>query len=164
MPITTFSGEKNLGEISDKLFVRLTARQREKVEDELLKVNPQLRELSSVPPGAVLNVPDIPELRAKARTTPDGPDAQLFAQLRADLSGYSKQLATRNDEVKAAIAETRKVLADQVLTKVIGDDKVLRTLADGIGKANAEREQDLEEQQKALGEAFEQMLKDLDSR
>jgi len=50
-----------------------------------------LRELSSVPPGAVLNVPDIPELRAKARTTPDGPDAQLYAQLRAYLSGFDRR-------------------------------------------------------------------------
>jgi len=37
-------------------------------------------------------------------------------------------------------------------------------LTDGISKANAECEQDMEEQQKAFGEAFEQMLKDLDSR
>lgn len=163
MAITTFSGEKNLDELADKLFVRLTPRQREKVNAALLKANPQLSELSSVQPGVILQVPDLPELSAKTRAVADSPDAQLLAQLRLELNGYTKRLEPRYGEAQAAIAETKKVLADQVLIKVMGEDPTLRALVDGIGKANEVRAGELAQQQKDFSVAFEQLLKDLDS-
>jgi hypothetical protein len=163
MPITTFNGEKNLDELSDKLFVRLTPLQREKVGAALLKANPQLGELSSVPPGAILKVPDLPELSAKTRGAPDSPDAQLMAQLQTGLASYDKRLGTRNEEAKVAITQTKRVLADPALIRVIADDPTLRALVDGIGKANEAREGELAQQQKDFSVALEQLLKDLDS-
>jgi hypothetical protein len=163
MPILTFSGEKNLDELSDKLFVRLTPRQREKVSDALLKANPQLGELTTVPPGTLLDVPDLPELSAKARAVPDSPDQQLLAQLRSELGGYQKRLATRYDDAQADLAGSKRILADQVLIKVIGEDPTLRALVDGIGKANEARAGELAQQQKDFSGAMDQMLKDLDS-
>jgi hypothetical protein len=67
MPITSFRGEKSLAEIADLMFERLTPKQREKAEAAILKANPRLSDLSTLPRGAVLKVPDLPELRAKAR-------------------------------------------------------------------------------------------------
>jgi hypothetical protein len=163
MPILTFNGEKNLDELSDKLFVRLTPRQREKVSDALLKANPQLGKLATVPPGTLLDVPDLPELSAKAKAQSDSPDQQLLAQLRSELGGYQKRLSTRYDDAQAELAGSTRVLADQVLIKVIGEDPTLRALVDGIGKANQARAGELAQQQKDLSGAMDQMLKDLGS-
>lgn len=163
MPILTFSGEKNLDELSDKLFVRLTPRQREKVSDALLKANPQLGELATVPPGTLLDVPDLPELSAKAKAQSDSPDQQLLAQLRNELGGYQKRLSARYDDAQIELAGTANVLGDQVLIKVMGEDPMLRALVDGIGKANQARAGELAQQQKDLSGAMDQMLKDLAS-
>lgn len=163
MPITTFNGEKNLSELSDKLFVRLTPLQREKVGAALLKANPQLGELSNVPPGAILKVPDLPELSAKTRGAPDNPNVQLMGRLRSELASYDKRLGTRNEEVNVAIAHTKQALADPMLTRVVGKDPTLRKLVDGIGKANEAREGELAQQKKDFGVALEQLLKDLDN-
>ncbi|HEF4760906.1 TPA: hypothetical protein SAN82_003353 [Pseudomonas putida] len=163
MPITTFNGEKNLSELSDKLFVRLTPLQREKVGAALLKANPQLGELSSVPPGAILKVPDLPELSAKTRGAPDNPNVQMMGRLRSELDSYDKRLGARNEEANVAIAHTKQLLADPMLTRVIGRDPTLRQLLEGIGKANEAREGELAQQQKEFGVALEQLLKDLDN-
>ncbi|MDB5979767.1 MAG: hypothetical protein JWQ69_782 [Pseudomonas sp.] len=163
MPILTFSGEKNIDELSDKLFVRLTPRQREKVSDALLKANPQLGELATVAPGTLLDVPDLPELSAKARAVSDSPDQLLLAQLRNELGGYQKRLAARYDDVQAELEGSKRVLADQVLIKVIGEDPMLRAVVDGIGKANEARAGELAQQQKDFSGAMDQMLKDLGS-
>ena len=48
MPIATFRGEKTVAAIADKLFVKLTPKQREKAEAALIKENPQLRDRKSV--------------------------------------------------------------------------------------------------------------------
>jgi hypothetical protein len=163
MPITTFNGEKNLSELSDKLFVRLTPLQREKVGAALLKANPQLGELSSVQPGAILKVPDLPELSAKTRAAADNPNVQTMGRLRSELASYDKQLGARNAEANVAIAHTKQALADPMLTRAIGKDSTLRQLLEGIGKANEAREGELAQQQKAFGMALEQLLKDLDN-
>lgn len=92
MAVTTFRGEKNLGELADKLFTRLTPRQREKVEDALLKANPQLDQITELRSGTLLKVPDLPELRAKAKRAGDGPDDQLAAHLDAELAAFGKHL------------------------------------------------------------------------
>jgi hypothetical protein len=163
MPITTFNGEKNLNELSDKLFVRLTPLQREKVGAALLKANPQLGELSSVPPGAILKIPDLPELSAKTRGAPDTPNAQLMGRLRSELASYDKRLGARNKEANVANAHTKQALADPMLTRVIGKDPTLKKLQEGIGKANEARESELAQRQKDFGVALEQLLKDLDN-
>lgn len=163
MPITPFNGEKNLDELSDKLFVRLTPLQRKKVGAALLKANPQLGELTSVPPGAILNVPDLPELSAKTRGAPDSPNVQMMGRLRSELASYDKRLGARFEEANVAIAHAKRALTEPILTKEIGKDGTLRTLVDGIGKANEAREGELAQQQKHFGVALEQLLKDLDS-
>lgn len=162
MPITTFRGEKTLADIANKLFARLTPRQRKTVEDALLKANPQLREIASLRTGAILHVPALPELRAKTRRALENPDEQLAAQLRDDLSAYGKRLAERNKAAQAQVAATAKLVADRNLAKAIGDDPALRTLLEDIGKSNGMREQALAQRQKAFDVALEQILKELD--
>lgn len=161
MAVITFRGEKNLGELADKLFTRLTPRQREKVEGELLKANPQLQEIAALRAGTVLKVPDLPELQAKAKRASDGPDDQLATLLGNELANFSKYLTPRFNAAQAALAQTEEVLSSPELIKAIGKDKALRELTKQIGEANVARKPELEKRQQALVAALKQMRADL---
>lgn len=154
MAVTLYRGEKNLGELADKLFAGLTARQRDKTEAALLRANPQLAELTTLRAGAILQVPDMPELRVKARRAGENPDEQIAAQLNAELAELDKHLAQRHAAAAAAVEETDRVLADKRLGKLIGQDRSLHELVQGLGKANAARKQDLAERGKQLKEVL----------
>ncbi len=161
MAVTTFRGEKNLGELADKLFTRLTPRQREKVEDALLKANPQLDQITELRSGTLLKVPDLPELRAKAKRAGDGPDDQLAAHLDAELAAFGKHLTQRFAAAQEAVAKTESVLNEPELKRVITKEPPLRDLAKQIGTLNAERKKQLEERQQKFAAALKQMQGEL---
>lgn len=161
MAVTTFRGEKNLGELADKLFTRLTPRQREKVEDALLKANPQLDQITELRSGTLLKVPDLPELRAKAKRAGDGPDDQLAAHLDAELAAFGKHLAQRFAAAQEAAAKTESVLNEPELKRVITKEPPLRDLAKQIGTLNTERKKQLEERQQKFAAALKQIQGDL---
>lgn len=162
MAVTTFRGEKNLGELADKLFARLTPRQREKVEDALLKANPQLDQITSLRAGTLLKVPDLPELRAKAKRAGDGPDDQLARHLEVELQAFGQQLIKRFATAQEAVAKTESVLNEAELKRVIAKEPSLRDLAKQIGTLNGERKKQLEERQQKLVAALKQMQGDLE--
>ncbi|WJN57309.1 hypothetical protein [Pseudomonas sp. SO81] len=164
MAVTTFRGEKNLGELADKLFLRLTPRQREKVEGALLQANPQLEEISSLRAGTLLKVPDLPELRAKANRAGGNPDDQLAEHLSNELTAFARLLGPRFAAAQEAVAQTAAVLAEPELNRVIAKEKPLRDLAKNIGTLNEARKQGLEERQQALIAAVKQMQGDLQKR
>jgi phage tail protein X len=164
MAVTTFRGEKNLGELADKLFLRLTPRQREKVEGALLQANPQLEELSSLRAGTVLKVPDLPELRAKANRAGGNPDDQLAEHLSNEMTDFARLLGPRFAAAQEAVAQTAAVLAEPELNRVIAKEKPLRDLAKNIGTFNEARKQALEERQQALIAAVKQIQGDLQKR
>ena len=163
MAITTFRGEKNLGDLSSKLCVRLTPKQKEKVEAALLKANPQLGEIGTLRAGTILHVPDLPELRSKTRRALESPEQQVIDQLREDLGAYDKHLAARSETAQAEVAATAALLKDKNLLRAIGNDAALKQLLGEIGKSNGERKQKLVDRQKALGMALEQLQKELQS-
>ena len=164
MAVTTFRGEKNVGELADKLFLRLTPRQREKVESALLQANPQLEELSSLRAGTLLKVPDLPELRAKANRAGGNPDDQLAEHLSNELTAFVRRLGPRFAAAQEAVAQTAAVLAEPELNRVIAKEKPLRDLAKNIGTFNEARKSELEERQRALSAAVKQMQGDLQKR
>ncbi len=108
MPFATFEGEGSVEEIADRLFVRLTPRQRETATAELLRANPNLERIRTVERGTVLNVPDIPALRAKATESNESPDARMLQLLAASVDTYGGRLAERQAadaaEIKAQSA------------------------------------------------------------
>lgn len=161
MAVTTFRGEKNLGELADKLFTRLTPRQREKVEDALLKANPQLDQITELRSGTLLKVPDLPELRAKAKRAGDGPDDQLAAHLDAELAAFAKHLTQRFAAAQETVVKTESVLNEPELKRVITKEPPLRDLAKQIGTLNAERKKQLEERQQKFAAALKQMQGEL---
>lgn len=161
MPVIPFRGEKSLGEIADKLYNRLTPKQREKVESALLQQNPQLADLAALPTGTLVRLPQMPELSAKARAGSQGPQAEVAAQLGDGLGAYAKQLTLRYRQAMAALAETQALLGDEELRRAIAKEPALQALAKDIGPACEARAKQLEQRQKAASEGLKQALADL---
>lgn len=164
MAVITFRGEKNIGELADKLFLKLTPRQREKVEGALLKANPELDRIDNLRAGTLLKVPDLPELRAKANRAGGNPDDQLAEHLGNELVAFARLLGPRFAAAQEAVAQTAAVLGEPELNRVIAKERPLRDLVKNIGTLNETRKQALEERQQALTSAVKQMQENLHKR
>jgi hypothetical protein len=161
--ITTYRGEKNLTELSNKLFARLTPRQQEKVEAALLKANPQLQDIANLQSGTLLHVPSLPELRNKTRRVLENPDAQITARLLEDVGTYDTLLAARHETAQAQLAVTARLLSNKDMLKAMAGDPTLKQLIADIDKSNGERKQVLSERRQAISAAFKQMLSDMEA-
>lgn len=135
MAVATFRGEKSIADIADKLFVKLTPKQRKSAEAALLKANPQLRDIDSLRQGSILRVPDLPELRPKAVRSLENPDDQIADDLSVALAEFSR---LAGGQFKAEIADTRSgqaLLGSAALKKALAGAPELQELADEAGRA-----------------------------
>jgi hypothetical protein len=162
MPIATFRGEKTVGEIADKLYLRLTPRQRETAEAALLKANPQLTNLREVPSGTVLRVPDIPELRAKTNRNLENPDAQIATTVGEALAGFGQRLDTRMQAAEAAAKDQLALLKSREVKAALANAPELQARADAANQALNERAKGLNQRGKALQAAVKQAREDLE--
>lgn len=163
MAIASFRGEKSVADLADKLYTKLTPRQRELAVDAILKANPQLAEIDKVPQGTLLNLPVLPELRAKATRKLESPDDQIVSQLRDALNAHGKRLAERNRQALTALEETRRHLEDKALAEAIHKNPALPEVVQSIVKAGEVRNKELADRQKRFELAVAQILKDLDA-
>lgn len=154
MPIATYRGEKSVADIADKLYLKLTPRQRETAEAAILKANPQLTDLRRVPDGAVLRVPDIPELRPKTNRTLENPDTQIADTITDALGALGKRLAACTETATASAAAQAKLLKSAALKQALANEPELQAAADAASKALAGRAKALETRQAALTEAI----------
>lgn len=161
MPIATFRGENSLGELADKLFARLTPRQRDKAETALLKANPQLADLSAVSHGTVIQVPDLPELRPKARRTLENSDARILDTVSQAVTDYAHQAGPRFAQAAEALKVQDGVLSSGELKKALGRIPALQALAGQLVKQGQTDLEALKAQEQALQSAMKRMAEDL---
>jgi phage tail protein X/ribosomal protein L12E/L44/L45/RPP1/RPP2 len=162
MPIATFRGEKTVGEIADKLYLRLTPKQRETAEAAILKANPQLSDLRAVPKGAVLRVPDIPELRAKTNRNLENPDAQIAAMVGEALTAFGVRIdqhaQSADTEIKAQLA----LLKGKDIKAALANAPTLQAQAQSATEALTARGKAIAADQKALQAVLKQAISDLE--
>ncbi|MDI5986279.1 hypothetical protein QLQ85_15910 [Halomonas sp. M4R5S39] len=164
MPIATFRGERSVAEVVDKLYVKLTPRQRETVEAAILKANPRLRDIGNLRDGTILHVPDLPKLRAKTRTnrTLENPVTQVAATLVDDLDGYGRRLAERvrvdQQDAKAQLT----LLKSARFKAALGGAPHLQELAEQAARAIEARSKTIKERQGTLETALKRALADLE--
>lgn len=161
MPIATFRGEKNIGEIADKLYTRLTPRQREIAEKAIRNANPQLDDIKNVREGSILRVPDIPELRPKTNRSLDNPDAQIVKEISDALRDYQEDLTTHTEQAVSATKEQLALLKNARFKKALRDSPIHQEVAGQAGKHLSARQKTLGVQQKALDEVIRELTKDL---
>ena len=162
MPIATFRGEKTVGEIADKLYLRLTPKQRETAEAAILKANPQLSDLRAVPKGAVLRVPDIPELRAKTNRNLENPDAQITVMVGEALTAFGVRIdqhaQSADTEIKAQLA----LLKGKDIKAALANAPTLQAQAQSATEALTARGKAIAADQKALQAVLKQAISDLE--
>ena len=161
MPIATYRGEGSVGEIADRLYTRLTPRQRVKVETALLRANPRLTDLDTVDEGTVLRVPDIPEIRAKASSDGGNVDAQIAERVARALKEYGERLGGRFEADEEAVKEQVATLNNRKLKAALGEAPQARELAAKAAESLKERSSAAKDRHKATKDALEQALSDL---
>lgn len=163
MPIATFRGEKSVAEIADKLFTKLSDPQREIAAAAILKANPRLTEISKIPKGTVLRVPDIPELRPRTNRDLDNPDAQIAKDINQALGDYDKRFASRieqaldNNKAQAALLESAE------FKRALNQNPELQQLSSQTAKAVATRSKTLPNRHKELAKAVKLLAQQLGS-
>ena len=162
MAIATYRGETSVTEIADKLFVRLTPTQRAKAEAELLKANPQLKNISKVREGAILHIPDIPDLHHTERRDLENPRAQITKDLTSTLDDYAKRLVERTKAEQQASKTQTSLLKSARFKRLLANSPNRQALAAQATKALDARTKDLSERHKAAEKAIKQAIADLD--
>ena len=156
MAFATYRGENSVGEIADKLYARLTPSQRERAEVALLKANPQLRKIKTLPKGSILRVPELPELSTKTVRDLENPAAQTAENISAALGDFSQRLG-QHFKFDAEASKTQlALLKGAKLKKALAEAPDLQALADAAGKALDARVKALGARQQALDQAIEQ--------
>ena len=161
MAIATYRGEHSVSEITDKLFSKLTPLQREKAESALIKANPQLSNIRKLPKGAILRVPDLPELRAKTNRSLENPDDQIVKQITEALDVFSKHISKQVDGEKKSVKQQTTLLKSAKFQKDISNSDELQALAANANKALSARSKNIAERQKKVDESIRQAVKDL---
>ncbi|MDO9596105.1 MAG: hypothetical protein Q7J47_00135 [Azoarcus sp.] len=164
MAIASFRGEKNVAEIADKLYVRLTPKQREKAEAALLKANPQLKDIGKLKPGTILRLPDLPELSAKTNRSLDNPDAQIAKLMSESVSSYARVLGERYKNDQESTHAQIALLGSAKLKKELGNAPALQKQADEARKALEARVKTVDVRQAAVDAAIKQALKDIEAQ
>jgi hypothetical protein len=164
MPFATYEGEASVEEIADRLFVRLTPRQRETATAELLRANPNLARIRNVERGTILNVPDIPALRAKATESGESPDRQVLQLLGASLKSYGERLAERHGQDTAGIKAQTAIIKSAAFTRAISRSEDLVALAADARASLESRAKESTARHKALTTALEKAAADIANR
>ncbi len=161
MAIATFRGERSVGEITDKLYSRLTPLQRKKAESALIKANPKLQKIRKLPQGAILHVTDLPELRAKTNRSLENPDDQIVKNIVDALGNFGKHISKQTGDEQKAIKQQAALLKSAKFKKDISAAEVPQALAADAAKALNARSKDIDARRKKVEESIKQAMKDL---
>jgi hypothetical protein len=159
-----FKGEKNLDEITSRVLKSSgDAQARKQAADALLKANPQLTDLTRVPIGSMIIVPDTtigtnagetvrPTDRSVAGTIQSARD-----QITAVTSALPTAAASRTDQINTAL----KLAKDPALAAAAGKDQDLAQRLANITKDGNSALKDIEAQQKLVQSGLAQMQENL---
>jgi|SRR5688572_21097907 hypothetical protein len=160
MPIATFRGEKSLTELVDGFYPKLKAEQRTQVERALLDANPQLKNLASVAPGAVLRLPELGDLTPSRARVGDDPARLAEEALVQSLESYRKLLEPRF-EGEANALKDEAALFKKEIPKLLNVEPGIDKLAESVKASLSERAKALKLNQKRVPEALDELLEDL---
>lgn len=161
MPIVTYRGEANVGEVADKVYSRLTPKQREKAEAELIKANPQLKSVKKLTTGTILRVPDVPELRAKTNRKVENPDDQIANNIVKSLQVFASRMDKTVTQEKEALKEQAGVLKSAKVKRLTESDPVLQALSKDSAVAIGNRSKLMDERKKLVAESVKSAMSDL---
>ena len=175
-----YQGERDVGEIADRVYGRLTTRQRDQAIAALLKANPELRDLRRLRPGTELEAPALPGLGDRptpieppvrpdpidrpepadqpqaARPSPDGTDAGLAGELLDALGALQKTSEARFDNELRRLKDQQATLGSAELARLVAADPALAQLAERVAKDTEARASSVDRRREALTDIIRQ--------
>ena len=169
-----YQGERDVGEIADRVYGRLTTRQRDQAIAALLKANPELRDLRRLRPGTELEAPALPGLGDRptpieppvrpdpidrpepadqpqaARPSPDDTDAGLAGELLDALGALQKTSEARFDNELRRLKDQQATLGSAELARLVAADPALAQLAERVAKDTEARASSVDRRREAL--------------
>jgi hypothetical protein len=162
--ITSFQGEKKIGDLAARLYGDLPAAQLKRAQQALLEANPQLKTLRDVPAGALLVVPEIPGRKpgaAAPAAAGDAPGVELLGELAQAVTAYRRRLTAAAAAESADADATTKLLASRELRSVVDKDPELKAHADRVAAATDERRREAEALRALAGSELDALEKEL---
>ena len=161
MNIMSYQGESSVTEVTNRIYTRLTPRQRERAEAAILKANPQLANIRAVSRGTVLRVPDIPELHAKRKNNPENPKTRFDKQMTESIAAFSRQFAEQTSSEQEETKAQLVLLKNRQFKKAITNKPHLKKQATSLTRSLTTRSAEVKERDKAVQLAVKQMLENL---
>lgn len=159
-----FKGERNLDELTTRLFKAGGEPQaRKQAADALLKANPQLSDLTRVPVGSVIVVPDT-AIAANAGETVRPVDRSVAATIRSagdQITAVTAALPTASASATDQIDTVLKLAKDEALAAAAAKDQELAQRLAKITEAQNSALKDIQANQKLVQSGFAQMQADL---
>lgn len=161
MSIATFRGERNVADIAESLFTKMNDTQRKKVVEQLLRVNPQLRDISKMKKGTILRVPSIPGLRPKTNRSLENPEEQVAEELAEALNNFEERMQKRTEEDEKNTQAQLSVLKSDNFQAMIATSDVLQLMAKNTVEMLKKRADDVPQQHKEVSRAIQFGMEDL---
>jgi hypothetical protein len=113
--VTALIQDSTLREVTDRIFGTLNARDRGRAEKALLEANPHLAQPNALVAGAVVRVPALTGLKARATVGSQDPVSELHATVAAQADAYQTILAVHGDAAAAELDAQTELLKDRTV-------------------------------------------------
>jgi phage tail protein X len=162
--LAIFKGEKNLDELTARVFrVQRGGAQARQASDALLRANPHLADLSRVPPGAVVVVPDTPhDVNAGELLSPAGPAASdPVRAVGEQVTAVTSTLGAAFADAAAQADSRLKLLKDRSLTAAAARNPELAQRLAKISEATSAALKDMQAKRSVIESGLAQIQQDL---
>ena len=166
MRFITTKTETNLADLTHQAFGlkgSKSAAKLKQAEAALRQANPQLGDLTKLPAGTLVIVPDVPGVQTAPLPSLTGPSAGVIAQLELALAG-AKNLLRQAAASQALESDTTLSLAkNRALVKIVKQMPSLQSRLPEIADAAKDKTKKMADDEAAYLKSLAQLKKDLSS-
>jgi hypothetical protein len=163
MRLTTITNDANVGALADRLYANLTPESRKTAEAALLAANPHLVGKGGFKAGAVVRVPAVSGVRARAAAAGPDPVGDVLKELVSAVADYRKQLDESVEAAKKSVAEQAALLKSRGVKAVVDKSPEAKALASDLTASLSARSKALIEFEKKTPAVFTALVKDLET-
>lgn len=160
MKFAVSKGEKELSELTARLFDikgRGAAATTKNAEAALLKANPHITDLSKIPEGTLIMVPDLPDSPPVRGAQTAGIEPALSQHLKSALKELSEAIDRSAASEEQAVTAANEALKSRELKDFAAQSPELKAQLDKIGSAAKDQVKEAKTEAAAQKEALAQL-------
>jgi hypothetical protein len=168
MKFAVSKGESDVADITTRLFDikgKGAAEKAKRTQAALLAANPHLSDLTNVPAGTIIMIPDLPDNPSVRAPQTAGIGAELGDHLKVTVKESTDAIGRSTERGEAAVTATIEALKDRELRDFAAQTPELREQLDKIGETAKADLKDIKAAAAAQKEAMaklEEALKKMD--